>query len=186
MLVFYKLNSAIERGTKPDALGWPCTGTRRINLPGSPTDRRKDKKIYTRGLSWHHSGPLSPGEALDAGHADTPIPHQLTATRRSLSCALFLTPLLAAATAARGRAAPRAGSTHGRSAPRPWLVSGAATAWPSRCHGWVRTAATAGVRRRVANRSYSTHGTRPVAGVRRPHACITSSHAAPRRRHAGE
>jgi hypothetical protein len=25
MLVFYKLNSAIERGTKPDAVGWnPC------------------------------------------------------------------------------------------------------------------------------------------------------------------
>src|SRR5439155_21165338 len=62
----------------------------------------------------------------------------------------LLTPLRAAATAARGRAAPRAGSTHGRSAPRPWLVSGAATTWPNRCHGWVRTAATAGVRRRVA------------------------------------
>jgi hypothetical protein len=27
-LVFYKLNSAIERGTKPDALGWkPCHWT---------------------------------------------------------------------------------------------------------------------------------------------------------------
>src|SRR2546427_9668017 len=144
MLVFYKLNSAIERGTKPDALGWPCTCTLRINLPGSPTDRRKDKKIYTRGFSWHHSGPLSPGEALDAGHADTPIPHQLTATRRSLSCSLFLTPLLAAATAARGRAAPRAGSTPGRSAPRPSLASGAASAWPSRCRGWVQAAREAG------------------------------------------
>jgi hypothetical protein len=28
MIVFYKLNSAIERGTKPDALGWkPCHWT---------------------------------------------------------------------------------------------------------------------------------------------------------------
>src|SRR5712691_3047312 len=29
------------------------------------------KKAYRRGLSWHPSGPLSPGEALDAGHTDT-------------------------------------------------------------------------------------------------------------------
>ena len=30
-LVFYRLNSAIERGTKPDALGWkPCHWTRML------------------------------------------------------------------------------------------------------------------------------------------------------------
>jgi hypothetical protein len=69
----------------------------------------KGQKFYERGLSWYPSGPLGPGEALDAGHADTPAPHQLTAIRRSLSCSLFLTPLLAAATAARGRGALRAG-----------------------------------------------------------------------------
>src|SRR5207244_3434582 len=103
------------------------------NTTGSPVDYHRVKKVYKRGLSWPPSGPLSPGDALDAGHADTPTPHQLTATRRSLSCALFLTPLLAAATAARGSAAPRAGSRHGRSAPRPSLASGAASAWPSPC-----------------------------------------------------
>ena len=31
VLVFYRLNSAIERGTKPDALGWkPCHWTRTL------------------------------------------------------------------------------------------------------------------------------------------------------------
>src|SRR3989442_1057340 len=35
-----------------------CTCTLRINTPGSPTDRYKDKKVYKRGLSWHPSGPL--------------------------------------------------------------------------------------------------------------------------------
>src|SRR6266481_2386835 len=150
---------------------WSCTCPMRINIAGSPVDRQRVKKFYTRGLSWPPSGPLTPGDALKTSRADTPTPRQLTATRRSLSCALFLTPLRAAATAARGRAAPRAGSTHGRSAPRPWLASGAATAWPSRCHGWVRTAAAAGVRRRVANRSYSTHDTMRAAGVSPPHLC---------------
>src|SRR5262249_40354818 len=48
----------------------PCTCTLRINTPGSPTDRHKDKKVYMRGLAWHPSAPLPPGDALDAGHAD--------------------------------------------------------------------------------------------------------------------
>src|SRR5712671_6352316 len=152
---------------------------------GSPVDCQRDKKFYKRGLSWHPSGPLSPGDALDAGHADTPTPHQLTAIRRSLSCSLFLTPLLAAATAARGRVALRAGSTHGRSALRPWLVFAAATAWPSRCHGWVRTAAAAGVRRRVANRSYSTHDTMRAAAATPPRPCTAWRRAAPPRPHGG-
>src|SRR6266446_797098 len=55
----------------------------RINTTGLPLDCLRDKKFYERGLSWPPSGPLSPGDALDAGHADTPTPHQLTATRRS-------------------------------------------------------------------------------------------------------
>ena len=42
----------------------------RINITGSLTDHLKDKKVYTRGLLWPPSGPLSPGEALDAGHTD--------------------------------------------------------------------------------------------------------------------
>src|SRR5712692_2527203 len=55
----------------------------RGNTTGSPVDCQRDKKFYERGLSWPPSGPRSPGDALDAGHADTPTPHQLTATRRS-------------------------------------------------------------------------------------------------------
>ncbi len=47
-----------------------CTCTLRINTPGSPTDRHKDKKVYKRGLSWHPSGPLTHGDALDAGRVD--------------------------------------------------------------------------------------------------------------------
>src|SRR6266481_3672530 len=69
-----------------------CTCPLRINIAGSPVDRQRIKKAYTRGLSWHPSGPFTPGDALKAGRADTPTPRQLTATRRSLSCALFLTP----------------------------------------------------------------------------------------------
>src|SRR6266436_1964664 len=64
-----------------------------------------------RGLSWHPSGPFTPGDALKAGRADTPTPRPLTATRRSLPCALCLTPALVVATAARETAAPRAAST---------------------------------------------------------------------------
>src|SRR6266478_7418967 len=47
-----------------------CTCTLRINTPGSPTDRHKDKKVYMRGLSWPLSGPRTPGDALDAGRVD--------------------------------------------------------------------------------------------------------------------
>ena len=48
-----------------------CTCALRINPPGSPVDYHRGKKAYKRGLSWPPSGPLSPGEALDAGHTDT-------------------------------------------------------------------------------------------------------------------
>src|SRR5215470_1493966 len=106
ILVFYKLNSAIERGTKPDVLGWKpchwtstidiivnnpidqkvvepsssqhyslvgsCTCPIRINIAGSPVDCHRDKKAWTRGLSWHPGGPFTPGDALTAGRADTP------------------------------------------------------------------------------------------------------------------
>ena len=44
-----------------------CTCPLRINTAGSLTNRQKDKKVYARGLSWHPSGPLPPGDALEAG-----------------------------------------------------------------------------------------------------------------------
>src|SRR4029434_121124 len=84
-------------------------------------------------------------DALDAGRPD--IYHLLRSPLFAVSYhRSLLTDPLAGATAARKRAALRAGSTHGRSAQRSSLACAAATAWPSRCHGWVRTVATAGVR----------------------------------------
>src|SRR6266568_6414798 len=99
----------------------------RINIAGSPVDCHRGKKAETRGLSWPPSGPFTPGDALKAGRADTPTPpRQLTATRRSLPCSLFLTPALVVTTVARGRAAPRAVSTRDWSGPPPWLAYRAA------------------------------------------------------------
>src|SRR3989442_15233747 len=161
-----------------------CPCRLRINLSGPPVYRDRSTKAWTRELSWLPSGPLSPGDALDAGRPDTchllRSPLFAVSSHRSL-----LTAPLAGATAARKRAALRAGSTHGRSAQRPSLACAAAAAWPSRCHGWVRTVATAGVRRRVANRNYSTHDTMRAAGVSPPHPCRGWSPVAPPRRHAG-
>ena len=37
----------------------PCTCTLRINIAGSPVDRYRDKKVYTRGLVWYPSGPFT-------------------------------------------------------------------------------------------------------------------------------
>src|SRR4030095_15921466 len=96
-----------------------------------------------RGLSGPPSGPCTPGDTLKAGRADTPTPRQLTATRRSLPCALFLTTALVVATAVHGRAAPRAGSRRDPSAPRPSLAYTAAIAWPSPCHASAREPVTA-------------------------------------------
>src|SRR2546425_2200347 len=103
----------------PASAGGSCTCPMRINIAGSPVDRQRVKKFYARGLSWPPSGPFTPGDALKTSRADTPTPRQLTATRRSLSCALFLTPPRVVATAARERAAPRVGSRHGPSIPPP-------------------------------------------------------------------
>ncbi len=163
----------------------PCTCTLRINIPGSPTDRHRGKKSYKRGLSWHPSGPFTPGDALKTSRAVTPTPRQLTATRRSLSCALFLTPPRVVATAAPGRAAPRGASTRGRSTRPPSQVSVTATAWPSRCRGSLRGGTRAGVSWHGANSNCHRYDTRPTAGVSRPRLCRASSHAARPLRHAG-
>src|SRR5215510_8149042 len=72
-----------------------CTCPMRINIAGSPDDCHRSKKAWTRGLAWHPGSPFTSGDALTAGRADTLTPRQLTATRRSLPCSLFLTPALA-------------------------------------------------------------------------------------------
>src|SRR4029453_8935964 len=81
----------------------------------------------------------------------------------------LLTPLLAAATAARERATPPGGSTPDPSAQRPSLGSAAATSWLSPSRGSAGAVATARVGWHGASRNYSRHGTRLTAGVSRPH-----------------
>ena len=47
-----------------------CTWLLRVNISGSSVDHNRNKKVYPRELSWHPSGPLSPGATLDAGHSN--------------------------------------------------------------------------------------------------------------------
>src|SRR5712691_10248971 len=82
-----------------------------------------------------------------------------------------LIPPLAGATAAHGTGAPPGGSRHGRSAPPPWPVYRAATAWLSRGRGWARAGAGAGVSSRAVNRNYSTRDTEPAAAATRLRPC---------------
>src|SRR5207245_9838501 len=161
----HKCRQGHKKGT-PNA--GSCTCPLRINTAGTPVGHHRVKKFYMRGLSWPPSGPFTPGAALKAGRADTPIPHQLTATRRSLPCALFLTPALVAATAARETAAPPAASRRDPSVPRPWQASAAASAWPSPCRASAPAGAEVGVSWREVSRNYSTYDTRPVAAGYRP------------------
>src|SRR5262245_11257469 len=140
--------------------------------------------MYTRGLACPPSGPFTPGDALTADCADTPTPHPLTATHRSLPCALFLTPALVVATAARGTAAPRAASRRAPSGPRPWRVSAAASAWPSPCRASAPAGAAGGVRWREVNKNYSTCDTRPAAAGYHPRPCTASRPAVPPPPHA--
>ena len=46
-----------------------CPCALRLNTTGSPADRHKGKKVWMRGGSWPPSGPLTPGDALQAGRA---------------------------------------------------------------------------------------------------------------------
>src|SRR5215471_5980162 len=77
----------------------------------------------------------------------------------------WLTPLLAAATAAPERATPPGGSTPDPSAPRPSLGSAAAIAWlsPSRWSAGAGVTARGGWH--GASRNYNTHGTRRAAAA---------------------
>src|SRR5262245_15119946 len=90
-----------------------CTWSLRVNILDSPVGHYRDKKVWTRACSWPSSGPLTLGNGLDAGRADTrhPLrPPSLTASHHRG----VLIPLLAGATAGRERAAPHAASRHGR------------------------------------------------------------------------
>src|SRR5215831_10792230 len=117
-----------------------------------------------RGLSRPPSGPLPPVDVLAAGRVDARRllrPPPLAAAHHHW----LLTPPRAAATAARGTAAPHAGSRHGPSSPPPWPASTAATPWPSPSHWWARAVVGPDVRSRGANRSYNRPATRPPAAV---------------------
>jgi hypothetical protein len=69
-------------------------------------------------------------------------------------CALFLTPALIVATAARERATPRAASIHDPSVQQPWRASAAAMAWPSPCRASAQAGAEGGVRSCEVSRNY--------------------------------
>jgi hypothetical protein len=65
-----------------------CPSSLRLNTRGLPGDHHKGKKAWARGLSGPPSGPLTPGDDLDAGRADTrhPLrPPPLTASHHRLA-----------------------------------------------------------------------------------------------------
>jgi hypothetical protein len=47
-----------------------CSSSLRVNTRGLPGGHYKAKKFYQRGPSGSPSGPLTPGDGLDASHAD--------------------------------------------------------------------------------------------------------------------
>jgi hypothetical protein len=152
-------------GDVGEAKGWAEPWV--LYLPNADKYRRltrrpsQGQKGLDERASWPPSGPFTPGDALPAGRADTPTPRQLTATRRSLPCALFLTPALVVATAARGRAAPRAASRRDPSVQRPSRASAAASAWPSPCRALAPAAAAPGASWREASKAASSPCLRP-------------------------
>src|SRR2546428_7599940 len=119
-------------GTRPTVR--PCTCPLRINIAGSPVDRHRGKKAWTRGLAWYPSGPFTPGDALTAGRVGA---HRLCRppprAASHHSCVLTLPP--AAARVAHETITLRATSRHGPSVPPPWPASRAATVWRSPSHG---------------------------------------------------
>src|SRR5215831_12619529 len=123
-----------------------------------------------RGLARPPSGPLPPVDVLAASRVDAHRllrPPPLAAAHHHW----LLTPPRAAATAARGTAAPHAGSRHGPSSPPPWPAYTAATPWPSPCRWWAPVGATADVRSRGASRNGRSNDTRPPAAVSPPRLC---------------
>src|SRR5262252_3386661 len=125
-----------------------------------------------RGLFWPLSGPLSPGDALDAGRVDAPrlLRPPLLAT---VHHPCVLTSSLAAATAARGTAGPLARSTPDLSAPRPSPGSAAAIAWLSPSRGSAGAVATTRGGWHGASRNCRSNDTRSTAAVSPPRPCTT-------------
>src|SRR5262249_51193350 len=65
------INEGFLRVSRITTGNWSCPCRLRINLPGSPVDRHRSTKASTSELSWLPRGPLSPGDALEAGCPDT-------------------------------------------------------------------------------------------------------------------
>src|SRR5215510_3625211 len=62
---------ALREGTCDETpFAGSCPSSVRVNTRGLPGDRHKGKNAEMRGLSWPLSGPLTPGDAFDAGRAD--------------------------------------------------------------------------------------------------------------------
>src|SRR6185436_765274 len=62
-----------DGGLPADAVrrsGGSCSSSLRVNTRGLPSGHYKAKKFYQRGPSGSPSGPLTPGDGLDASHAD--------------------------------------------------------------------------------------------------------------------
>src|SRR5215831_18382417 len=120
-----------------------------------------------REASWLPSGPLLPGDTLEAGRTDArcSLRHPPLVASHHLC---WLTLPRAGARVARGTGAPRAASTPDPSVPPPWRVSAAASAWPSPCRWSVWGVTMAAVRWCAVSRNYSTHDTRPAAAGYRP------------------
>src|SRR2546427_3320389 len=128
------------------------------------------KSLDERALMASQSSPLSPSDALDAGHADARRHLRLSSLAASHHHGGLTAPR-AAATAAPDSPAPRVSSRHGPSIPPPWPAYTAATTWPSRSRWWARAVAGAGVRSRGASRSYNRPDTRPTAAATRLRPC---------------
>src|SRR6266481_3794048 len=97
----------------------------------------------------------------------------------------LLTPLLAAATAARERAGLRAGSRRGQSAPPPWPAYRAASVWLSPSRWSAAAAAGPGVSCYEASKNCNTRGTQPTAAASPPLPCTACSPAAQWPPHVG-
>lgn len=97
---------------------------------------------------------------------------------------LPLPALRAAATAARGTCAPRAGSTPDPALGPPAPAGRGAPAWPSPCRSWARAAARAGVSWQAATQNWQTPAPRTAAAASRPHPATRPGDVAPSPPHA--
>src|SRR5215831_7838335 len=123
-----------------------------------------------RGLSRLPSGPLSPGDALDAGRVDARrLLKPLLLATSYYGC--LVTPSLTGAAGAPDTGAPHAGSTHARSSRPPSPVHRAATACLS---PWVVYPTTAA--NDFAPKPGKMPPTQPVLEGARPwsHTCFTN------------